>query len=209
MEEAPSSLLLVHGAGSGPWVYADWPADFPTLPVVAVDLQDGLPAEHASMDGYAQRVVAAAQEMSEPVAICGWSMGGLVVLLAARHLQPHSLILLEPSAPAEIQGFHPDVPLTSGAFDPETEYGTFPDGVRARRESLLARAERKRGISVGSLPCPSLVIATSDFSDERGRTVADLYDSEFVWFPDLGHFDLVLHRAPRRAIAGFLEVPAH
>jgi pimeloyl-ACP methyl ester carboxylesterase len=160
------------------------------------------------MRDYAQRVVEAAQSLPEPVAICGWSMGGLVVLQAAQAVPPHAVILLEPSAPAEVQGVNPDVPLTEGAFDPEVEYGTFPDGIRARPESLLARAERKRGISVAALPCPSLVIAGSDFPDERGRSIANLYGSELVEFPDLGHFDLVLHPAPRRAAAEFLGTPA-
>ena len=66
--------------------------------------------------------------------------------------------------------------------------------------------ERKRGISVPSLPCPSLVIAGADFPDERGRCLADLYGSEFVEFPELQHFDLVLDAAPRRAVADFLRI---
>lgn len=161
------------------------------------------------MDDYAQRVVTAALAVAKPVAICGWSMGGLVVLQAAERVAPHSVILLEPSAPAEVQGYNPDVLLVEGAFDPEVEYGTFPDGVPARPESLLARAERKRGIFVPSLPCPSLVIASQDFPDERGRAVADLYGSQLIEFPDLAHFDLVLHDAPRGAVADFLGVPPH
>jgi len=35
----PASLLLVHGAGSGPWVYGQWPDSVPGLRVLAVDLQ--------------------------------------------------------------------------------------------------------------------------------------------------------------------------
>jgi hypothetical protein len=135
-------------------------------------------------------------------------MGGLVVLQAAQRMQAHSVILLEPSAPAEIQGYNPDVPLAEGVFDPEAEYGTFPAGIEARPESLLARTERKRGISIASLSCPSLVLASCDFPDERGRLVADLYGSTLVEFPDLGHFDLVLHSAPHQAIADFLGTPA-
>ena len=112
----------------------------------------------------------------------------------------------QPSAPAEIQGYNQDVVVVEGAFDPEAEYGTFPDGVPARPESLLARAERKRGISVPSVPCPSLVIASSDFPDERGRAVADLYGSQLVELPHLGHFDLVLHAEARAAVADYLGV---
>lgn len=201
---SPSSLLLVHGAGSGPWVYDAWPPFFAPLRVATVDLQAGLSVERASMADYAARVAAAARELPEPLAVCGWSMGGLVVLQAAEAIAPHAVILLEPSAPAEIQGVHPDVPIVDGAFDPEVEYDPFPDGVPARPESLRARAERKRGISVPSLPCPSLVIATGDFPEERGRAVAELYGSTLIEFPELGHFDLVLHPDVRAAVGGFL-----
>ena len=58
---APASLLLVHGAGSRPCVYDDWFSAFPTLTVGAVDLQEGLAVEEASMSDYADRVVAAAR----------------------------------------------------------------------------------------------------------------------------------------------------
>jgi pimeloyl-ACP methyl ester carboxylesterase len=187
-------------------VYDRWLSAFPTLEVEAVDLQEGLAVEQASMSDYADRVVAVARTMVGPLTVCGWSMGGLVVLQAAQEMQPHSVVLLEASAPAEVQGRAPHVQLASGTFDPEAEYGAFPPGVAARPESLLARAERKRGISVPSLPCPSLVIATADFPDERGRSMADLYGSEFVEFPELRHFDLVLEAGPRQAVADFLGV---
>lgn len=159
------------------------------------------------MSDYAACVVAAARDLPQPVALCGWSMGGLVVLQAAQEVKPDAVVLLEASAPAEVQGGNPAVQLVHGSFDPEAEYGKFPDGVRARPESGRARAERKRGISVPSLPCPSLVIAGADFPEERGRAVANFYGSELVEFPQHRHFDLVLDAAPRRAVADFLDVP--
>jgi len=54
-------------------------------------------------------------------------------------------------------------------------YGSFPSDMRARPESLFARAERKRGISVPSLPCPSLVIYGDEFREECGLTLVSLY----------------------------------
>jgi hypothetical protein len=38
--------------------------------------------------------------------------------------------------------------------------------------------------------------------------VAELYEADLVEFPHLGHFDLVLHPEPRRAIADFLGTDA-
>jgi pimeloyl-ACP methyl ester carboxylesterase len=90
-----ASLLLVHGAGSGPWVYEGWLRAFPALVVDAVDLHEALAVDQASMSDYANRVATAARAMPDPVAVCGWSMGGLVVLQAAQFVRPHSVILLE------------------------------------------------------------------------------------------------------------------
>src|ERR1700678_2243016 len=95
----PASLVLVHGAGSGPWVFDGWADAFPSLAVVAVDLQSGLDVAEASMDDYARNVVTAARQLPPPVALCGWSMGGLVVLQAAHEVRPHRVVLIEASPP--------------------------------------------------------------------------------------------------------------
>ena len=201
----PASLLLVHGAGSGPWVFEGWADAFPGLRVVAVDLQAGLDLGTASMADYADRVVAAARALLQPISLCGWSMGGLVVLQAADRIRPHSVILIEPSPPGEVQGFDADVAPAGGTFDPELVYGRFPPGVPARSESSRARGERKRGISVPSLPCASLVVYGDEFRAERGTPVAHLYGSEERDFPGLDHWDLVRDRRVREAIADFLD----
>jgi hypothetical protein len=133
-------------------------------------------------------------------------MGGLVALHAAADVRPRTVVLLEPSPPAEVQGLHPGVEPAEGTFDPEVEYGRFPPGVRARPESLFARAERKRGISVPSLPCPSLVVYGRDFPEDRGHAIAALYGSQELEFPELHHFDLVLHPRVRREISGVLNL---
>jgi pimeloyl-ACP methyl ester carboxylesterase len=135
MRQRPASLVLVHGAGSGPWVFSGWAEALPGIHTVAVDLHDGLDPSHASQDDYARAVVNAASDAPAPVALCGWSMGGLVVLQAASRTRPHSAVLVEASAPAEVQGVHPEVDVVDGTFDPEVVYGRFPDGMGARPES--------------------------------------------------------------------------
>lgn len=204
----PASLVLVHGAGSGPWVYAGWDASFPGVELVVVDLQTGLDVAHASHDDYARAVVIAATQARQPVALCGWSMGGLVVLQAAASLRPHSVVLLEASAPAEVQGSDPGTVIEDGSFDPEVVYGPFPAGMRARPESTRARAERKRGISIPSVPCRSLVVYGDDFPDERGVRLARLYDADERAFPGLDHWGLVLEPRVRTAVADWLGVTA-
>jgi pimeloyl-ACP methyl ester carboxylesterase len=204
MTNSPASLLLIHGAGSGPWVFDGWDPAFPGVHVVAIDLQRDLDVRRATMQDYAGAVVAVAEGVRPPVALCGWSMGGLVALQAARAIRPHSVIVLEPSPPAEIQGFHADVELREGTFDPEEAYGPFPAGQRARPESLLARMERKRGISIPAIPSRSRVVYGDGFRDARGHRIAAIYGSEAAYLPGLGHWDLVLEPAVRLVIAQFL-----
>jgi pimeloyl-ACP methyl ester carboxylesterase len=176
------------------------------MAVHSVDLQLGLDVAQATHADYAEQVVTAAEQVPAPVSLCGWSMGGLVVLQAAARVNPHSVILLDPSPPAEVQGFDPTIVAESGTFDPEELYGPFRAGVAARHESLLARAERKRGISIPSLPCPSLVVFGHDFPEERGVPIARLYGSDELGFAELDHWDLVLHPDVRAAIAAWLAV---
>lgn len=87
-------VVLVHGAGSGPWVYEGLSDAFPGVTVVAVDLQSGLDA--ASHDAYAEIVIDMAAAL--PARSC--CAGGLVVLQAADRVRPHTVVLLKPSAAA-------------------------------------------------------------------------------------------------------------
>lgn len=204
MRTKPAALLLVHGAGSGPWVFDGWAESFDGVLVAACDLQANVDPAQASMQHYADAVVDVAQSLPRPLALCGWSMGGLVALLAAADARLEALVLLEPSPPAEVQGADASVELEAGLFDPEVVYGPFPDGVLARTESRLARAERKRGISAPTVECRSLVVYGDEFRDERGTTVAALYGADERHFPGFTHWDLVRRKDVRYAIARWL-----
>ena len=184
------ALLLAHGAGSGPWVFDAWPPFFPTLSVATVDLHQGLDAARATMGDYAAAIDRAVSRLPRPRVLLGWSMGGLAAMMAAACAD--ALVLLEGSAPGEVQGFRPEVAPADGVFDPEREYGAFPAGIRARPESALARAERKRGISVPAIACPTLVVYGEEFADERGRRLAKQYGARELSLPGKSHWDLVL-----------------
>lgn len=136
--------MLVHGAGSGPYVFAGWESSFPGVDVLAVDLHEGLDVARATHDDYAARVENAARALDEPVALCGWSMGGLVVLQAAERVQPHVVVLLEASPPAEVQGAT-DVEIFDGTFDPAL---TLRD--RERRGESLRRLRSSGEKTLGS-----------------------------------------------------------
>ena len=193
---------MAHGAGSVPWVFDGWPNAFPGMDVAAVDLQAGLNLAEASMTNYAAVVARATEWLPRPVAICGWSSGGLAAMMAARQAEADLLVLLEASPPGEVQGFDESVPVEPGTFDPEETYGAFPPGMRARPESSLARAERKRGISVPALPCPAVVVYGDEFAEERGRRLAAYYGAEELAFPGLDHWGLVLDEQVRNRLRG-------
>ena len=178
-------------------MFEDWPAAFPGLEVQAVDLMAGLNVAEASMSNYAAVIVRAAEWLPRPVALCGWSSGGLAAMMAARQAEADFLILLESSPPGEVQGFDESVPLRAGTFDPEATYGAFPPRMRARPESFLARAERKRGVSVPELPCPALVVYGDEFAEERGRALAAYYGAEELALSGLDHWDMVLDEKVR------------
>jgi len=156
------------------------------------------------MDNYTERVVAEGRLLSKPVALCGWSMGGLVAMMAVSKLNPESLTLIEASAPGEVQGFNEEIELRTGAFDSERAYGAFPLGFRSRPESQYARDERKRGISVPALPNRTLIISGSEHPDERGRQLAAFYGVHLREFPTLNHWELVRAISVRDEIYRFL-----
>ncbi len=196
--------MLVHGAASGPWVFDAWGDTFSELELEAVDLHAGLNIAEASMSNYVKIAERAADWLPRPLGVCGWSMGGLVAMLAVNHARPDWLVLLEPSPPAEVQRVDRTVGPRSGTYAGESAYGTFPAGVRSRPESSLARAERKRGLSVAQLDCPTLVVYGHEFADERGRAVARYYGAEELSLPALDHWELVLDERSREAVAGWL-----
>ena len=196
--------MLAHGAGSGPWVFDGWAEAFNGVVVEAVDLHENLDVANATHADYAERVVAVVRRLPTPTALCGWSMGSLAVLQASERVDPSSVVLLETSPPAEAQENDSGAEPEPGTFDPEEVYGPFPRGMGARPESLLARAERKRGVSVPRIPCPSLVVVGDEFREERGAPVAELYGSKLIDFPGLGHWDLVRAPEVRTAVADFL-----
>jgi pimeloyl-ACP methyl ester carboxylesterase len=171
--------------------------------VEAVDLQAGLVVERAAMSNYAAVVACTANLCPAPRALLGWSLGGLAAMMAAERAEAERLVLLEPSPTAEVQGTHAVEPV-EGAFDPEEEYGPFPAGIRARPESLLARGQRKQGISVPALPCPALVVYGREYSDERGRAVARHYDAEELDTGVPTHWDLVVDQQVRQSVAAWL-----
>jgi hypothetical protein len=69
-----------------------------------------------------------------------------------------------------------------------------PGGAQARGLGRLAAVPVAR------------VISGRDFAKERGRRVAELYGSQWLEFPELDHWGLVLAPEPRDVVARFVAV---
>jgi pimeloyl-ACP methyl ester carboxylesterase len=201
------SLLLVHGSGSGPWAFDGWAEDVPDAEVRAVDLQEGLDVAHATVADYAAAVVRDAACLPRPLAVVGWSLGGLVSLVAAAQVRPERLVLLEASPPLEVQGLRPEIVPAPGTFDPVAAGASPPPGVPTRPESSLAMGERDRGVSVPSLPPGTrlLAVAGTRYLDERAQRLAAVYGGEELDAGDVSHWDVVRAPRVRRAVLAWLR----
>lgn len=197
-------VVLIHGACSGPWAFDGWEDSFSSeARLIAADLQDGIDVATAGMEAYVDQVVVAAGGIHRRPVLVGWSMGGLVAMMAAHKLRASRLVLIEPSPPIEVTGERPEIRIPdSGTYEAEV-YGGL-GGLRERSESAVARAERRRGISVAELPMPTLVVYGDDFPEVRGSVLAVRYGAEEMYYAGLGHIRLVRERRVRRAIAGWL-----
>jgi pimeloyl-ACP methyl ester carboxylesterase len=226
-------VILVHGAANSARVWTFWQAELARRgwSSHAIDLRGhgtGAPTELGTtrMADYADDVVALARALRQPPILIGWSMGGLVALMAAAACRARACVGLAPSAPTRTSDA--SIPLRAGVFGAE-EYGIVdrdPDRQPAmldldrdeRRialeslglESRLARDERKAGIALGDVPCPVLIVTgTADTQWPRQR-YADLpFRADRLEIVGASHWGLVLNRRllleMGSAVGGWLE----
>ncbi|HET6615519.1 MAG TPA: alpha/beta fold hydrolase, partial [Dehalococcoidia bacterium] len=100
-------VVLVHGAANSASVWTYWQRELASRGYAsyAVDLRghgasDALDLSRTSMHDYAGDVVSLVRELARPPVLMGWSMGGLVAMLAAQQTPVRAIIGLAPSTPA-------------------------------------------------------------------------------------------------------------
>jgi pimeloyl-ACP methyl ester carboxylesterase len=212
------AVILVHGAANSGRVWTFWQYELARRGWTshAIDLRGHGASEIGDlgttrMADYAADVVALARTLRRPPILIGWSMGGLVAMMAAATCDAQACVGLAPSTAARSRDR--SIPLRAGVFGAE-EYGivdrdpdlqpSMADLDREERvvaleslglESRMARDERKAGIIIASLPCPVLIVTgTADTQWPRQR-YADLpFAADHVEIGGASHWGLVLNR---------------
>jgi len=231
--EARSPLILVHGAANSARVWTFWQDELAHhgWSSHALDLRGhghgaSVDVGTLRMGDYADDVVAVARTLRHPPILLGWSMGGLVAMMAAAACDARALVGLAPSTPARVRDA--SVTLRSGAFGAEA-YGivgrdpdrqpAMADLDRAERvialdslgpESRLARDERQAGIVIDDLACPLLIVTgTADTQWPRRRYDDFPFPADHVSVEGASHWGLVLNRRVLpgivSALIGWLE----
>jgi pimeloyl-ACP methyl ester carboxylesterase len=211
-------IVLVHGAANSGLVWTFWQQALAeqgwasyTIDLRGHGRSAAIDLSHTSMYDYAADVRTLALQLKRPPVIIGWSMGGLVALVAAANGLASACVALAPSAPARHS--NPAANLRTGEFGPE-EYGirdrnpdeqrAMPDLDREERiialsslgkESRLARDERQAGVVIESIPCPLLIVTgTADTQWPRERYHDLWLKAEFLSVEGVSHWGLVLNR---------------
>src|SRR2546422_11671929 len=143
-------LILVHGSVNSARVWTFWQHELVRRgwSSYAVDLRghgrnEPLDLSDTRMADYVEDVVTFAGELRRAPILVGWSMGGLVAIMAAGECQALACVGLAPSTPARHRD--PSVTLGTGVFGPE-EYGIVDrDPDRQPTMLDLDREERQIG----------------------------------------------------------------
>jgi pimeloyl-ACP methyl ester carboxylesterase len=216
--EGRSPIILIHGAANSARVWRFWQEELAARgwSSYALDLRghgegEAIDLSETRMADYADDVIALARELRRAPVLVGWSMGGLVAMMAAQACDARACVGLAPSTPA--QRYDASVQIRSGVFGPE-EYGIvhrdpdrqpmMPDLDRDERlialnslvmESRVARDERKGGITIDKLECPLLVATGTAASQWPRERYEDLHLArEHIEAAGASHWGLVLNR---------------
>ena len=218
-------VVLIHGAANSASVWTYWQATLAEHGHAshAIDLRghgesSAIDLSHTSMRNYADDVLRLVRDLPSCV-LMGWSMGGLVAMMAAeRASNVRGCIGLAPSTPAKTRD--ETVVLRTGEFDAR-EYGitsddpddqpAMPDLDREERavalsslcrESRYARDERAAGVVVAALPCPLLIVTgTADAQWPRSRYDGLHLPVEHLSVEGASHWGLVLNRRTLASLA--------
>ena len=209
---APTTVVMIHGAGGGGWEYDLWKPVFERAGyrVVARDL---MPAAggllETEFEDYLRQVQIWRPTVGK-VVLVGASMGGLLALRSSNLERANALVLVNSAVPA---GFGQQPPQTHSprivkwADGPlkDTEVA-MPDSDRAtilwawkrwRNESGLVLDQMRDGIRVGLPKCPTLVVIgekDADVPPAQSRQLAEWAGADVIAYPGMSHVGPLMSR---------------
>ncbi|HEX5140242.1 MAG TPA: alpha/beta hydrolase [Dehalococcoidia bacterium] len=145
------SLLLIHGAASGAWVWDLWRRNLGELDwqVNVLDLRGhgrslSTDLSAVTMEDYVADIASVTTQIERAQGIHpivgGWSMGGMLAMMYAKdHPETSAIMLLEPTNPKEIAGRAPaevQRKFAGSTLSPES-FGVFSDDAERSREVLF------------------------------------------------------------------------
>ena len=165
----------------------------------------------ALMSDYVDDVAEVASGLSVKPVVMGWSMGGLVALMAAAAGRARACVALSPTPPANERDM--SVEIRRGVYGSE-EYGIRSDDPAKQpvmrdldeeersvalgslsQESRSARDERKAGVVISSMPCPLLLVTGSEDRVFPRSEYANIgLDAENLEAEGASHWGLVVNR---------------
>jgi pimeloyl-ACP methyl ester carboxylesterase len=218
------AIVLVHGAANSAGVWTHWQRELADRGwgSYAVDLRghgssDPIDLSETTMADYADDVRAVMQQLASRPVVMGWSMGGLVAMMAAAAGEAVACVALAPSPPA--RAFDGSVELRRGIYGPERYGITSRDPARQRAmrdldleereialaslgdESQRARDDRKAGVVIESLPCLLLIVTGTNDRQWPRSTYDGLHlPAEHIEVEGASHWGLVLSRPALREL---------
>jgi pimeloyl-ACP methyl ester carboxylesterase len=211
-------VVLVHGAANSAGVWTHWQAMLADAgwPSYAIDLRGhgnstAQDLSNASMKDYADDVILLGRQLDARPAIIGWSMGGLVAMMAAARGLAFACVGLAPSTPTRTR--NPAKDIRPGEYDARYYGITSPDPANQPampdldfderavalatlcKESAYARGDRAAGVVIESMPCPLLIVTgTADRQWPRERYTGLPLAVEHLEAEGATHWGLVLSR---------------
>jgi pimeloyl-ACP methyl ester carboxylesterase len=230
-------VLFVHGLRHGAWCWERWQRLLAAagVPSFALSLRghggSGGTTRGATLNDYADDVVAAADRIGEPFVLAGHSMGGIVVQRAVHRVTARGLVLVAP-APAHtgllIMAWYARrrplklLQVLAGRPLPVTRADLVSTSVPVNEAAaLMARIGGESAVAQIQItmprraparaPCPVLLVGTPDDTvvpaDDVERC-ADEQGTRVHWFPGLGH-DIMLEPGGDAAAAMVVDFVAN
>ena len=207
------TVIMVHGAGGGGWEYRFWTPIFQKAGwrVIARDL---LPAKgglaNTTAEDYVRQIIAWTPRRRARLVLVGASMGGPLVLEAARRLKPDAVVLINPvpeigmrrkSAPPVVRwagGPYADTVIAMPDSDEATRRYAWP---RWRDESGAVLNRLGRGLRPPRPKGRILMIVSdrdADVPSAQSRAGARRLGADLKTLPEASHVGPLLGRDAAR-----------